>query len=256
MSTREIGKRHSNPRADAIIGERRPLGDGGFIALHDYMGGDATILRLGGFGHVIDWGDPRPAEYKIGWLLRNKPHYFKEVTLSFFVGVRVQTELEMTLAKDAVRFFAGPNTMENQYLWTTSLNNMLYLLPSKFEHKNPIVRTFAREVCEITKVVAPFFYRAFENQILGQVVLSMAEQGALLEILNGKPIYRAITDAGLRDPAPSEKGNGSLEHDFLLKMAKMLRVDLEGTKVGLLQKVEPALEQYRQARAEKGPTQP
>ena len=241
MSSVEAGRGYINSAANAIIGQRRHFAGGGFVKLDQYMGGDFTILRIIRSENMATWGDTRSAASKIDWLLRTRAPVFKEVVIRFEIGIRPNSELEFLMAKEAVRFSIVKDAEENEYLWTVNLNGLTHFLPPRLKDDNTTIRAFAETVAGITKTVAPLFYQAFENQVLGAVSFSLIEQGFIRRImLRGEPVGRVLDSAGLI----GHSQNGGTP-EFLLKLGRMLNLNPDREKV-TLEKVEAALVEYRQ----------
>ncbi|MBO8130070.1 MAG: FAD-dependent thymidylate synthase [Candidatus Marinimicrobia bacterium] len=80
-----------------------------------------------------------------------------------------------------------PLSLYTQWYWQIDLHNLFHFLELRLDyHAQYEIREYARVIAEITKIVAPISYEAFERHVLNAIKFSGEELKALKKILNGQ----------------------------------------------------------------------
>ena len=116
-----------------------------------------------------------------------------------------------------------PLAYYTQWYWKIDLHNLLHFLSLRLDpHTQEETRRYAAAMAEITKVICPIAYEAFEEFAVEGVSLSRREQRAVRALLSGSTPEQACQEAGLpltrEDGKPMVSGEGV---EFLEKLERL-----------------------------------
>ncbi len=135
-------------------------------------------------------------------------------------------EYEKAIGKGIARETARellPVNMYTEWYWKIDLHNLFHFLSLRMDpHAQHEIRQYANVMAEITRVVAPIAYQAYEDYVLNGTSFSNLELRALASILKGEKPEDAAVNAGLRlfkeDGSKMKTGEGI---EFLEKYRKL-----------------------------------
>lgn len=130
--------------------------------------------------------------------------------------------LESGVARETARTIL-PLAYYTQWYWKIDLWNLLHFLSLRLDaHTQEETRAYATEFARAVRAVCPVAYEAFEDFVLGSVVLSAKERRAVRALLDGATPEAACADAGLpltrEDGKPMTTGEGV---EFLEKLDRI-----------------------------------
>lgn len=106
---------------------------------------------------------------------------------SFSYGV-YRRSLKRGILKEVARINL-PLSIYTEWYWQIDLHNLFHFLNLRLdEHAQWEIRQYAQVIADITKVVVPVAYEAFEEHILNAVTLSWSEANELRALLHLKNI--------------------------------------------------------------------
>jgi len=137
-----------------------------------------------------------------------------------------QRALQGGVARETARIIL-PVSAYTEWYWKIDLHNLFHFLALRMDaHAQREIREYANAMANITKMVTPIAYKAFEDYILGGVTFSILEQKALTHILGGEQPEDAAQKAGLRlykdDGTRMKTGEGI---EFLEKYKRLLETE-------------------------------
>lgn len=109
-----------------------------------------------------------------------------------------QKGLQAGIARETARIVLPLNTYTEWY-WKIDLHNLFHFLSLRLDkHAQLEIRQYAEVMAQITKMVVPIAYKAFEDYVLNGTSFSGLEQNALSYILAGKTPEEAAKLAGIK----------------------------------------------------------
>ncbi len=130
--------------------------------------------------------------------------------------------LEGGVARETARTIL-PVAYYTQWYWKIDLWNLLHFLSLRLDaHAQEEIRLYAVEMSKSVEAVCPIAYEAFQDFVLGGVLLSSKEKRAIRRLLEGATPEAACNDAGLpltrEDGKPMTTGEGV---EFLEKLDRI-----------------------------------
>jgi len=118
-----------------------------------------------------------------------------------------------------------PLAYYTEWYWKIDLWNLFHFLSLRLDpHAQEEIRLYAAELAQITRVVCPIAYEAFEDFVLHATRMSQKESAALAAMLAGATAEEACRRAGLPlvrdDGKPMSSGEGV---EFLAKLDTLRR---------------------------------
>ncbi len=133
--------------------------------------------------------------------------------------------LQNGIAREVARISLTLNTYTEWY-WKINLHNMFHFLSLRMDqHAQYELRMYANSMADLTRIVAPIAYQAFEDYMLNGVSFSKAEQKALALLLRREMTpEQAAEETGFKltkqDGTKMKRGEGT---EFLEKLRRLMQ---------------------------------
>lgn len=133
--------------------------------------------------------------------------------------------LQNGIAREVARISLPLNTYTEWY-WKINLHNMFHFLSLRMDqHAQHELRMYANSMADLTRIVAPIAYQAFEDYMLNGVSFSKAEQKALALLLRREMTpEQAAEETGFKltkqDGTKMKRGEGT---EFLEKLRRLMQ---------------------------------
>lgn len=133
--------------------------------------------------------------------------------------------LQNGIAREVARISLTLNTYTEWY-WKINLHNMFHFLSLRMDqHAQHELRMYANSMADLTRIVAPIAYQAFEDYMLNGVSFSKAEQKALALLLRREMTpEQAAEETGFKltkqDGTKMKRGEGT---EFLEKLRRLMQ---------------------------------
>jgi thymidylate synthase (FAD) len=132
------------------------------------------------------------------------------------------TALEAGIARETARTIL-PLAYYTQWYWKINLWNLLHFLSLRLDaHSQEEIRVYAAELATAVRAVCPVAYEAFEDFVLGSVLLSRKERLAIRAMLDGATPEKACEEADL--PLTREDGTRMTTGEGVEFLEKLERI--------------------------------
>ncbi|PIS27372.1 MAG: thymidylate synthase (FAD) [Candidatus Marinimicrobia bacterium CG08_land_8_20_14_0_20_45_22] len=166
--------RHRSARVNEISGRYSVMKNEFYMPKEDSIRFQSKDNRQGRSAEAV------PAELRkktLGILLKNQEELYADY----------QELLDMNIARELARINL-PLSLYTEWYWQIDLHNLFHFLQLRMDdHAQYEIREYANMIAQITKIVVPIAYEAFEKHVLNVVQFSGKELEALSDQIQGKP---------------------------------------------------------------------
>ncbi len=155
-----------------------------------------------------------------GWSIETKERMRNEIIAHSDASYALYNGLvERGLARELARTVL-PVNFYTEWYWKIDLHNLMHFLSLRLDaHAQWEIRQYAVTMADMTKVIVPVAYEAFEDFALNSAMLSNKDQAAVAALLRGSTVEEACASAGLElrkaDGEQIKSGEGP---EFLQKL--------------------------------------